>query len=162
MLEERLFDPTVHDRAAFASGEAKLDQYLQRFASQHTKKDVSVVRVLVDHEAPSFILGFYSLSAAQVDVEHLAAQQAKKLPRFPVPCFRMGRLAVDSTQHGKGYGRTLVGLAVSRCLEAKKHIAAYALIVDAKHVDAKAFYEHCGFTACVGMPLTHYLPLGND
>jgi GNAT superfamily N-acetyltransferase len=162
VLEEELFDSTTHDRAAFSSGEVELDQYLQRFASQHIKKGVSVVRVLVNSDEPSSILGFYSLSAAQVDVAQTTPQEIKKLPRFPVPCFRMGRLAVASSEHGRGYGRILVGLAISRCLEAKKHIAGYALIVEAKHEQVKAFYQHCGFTACAGMPLTLYLPLGND
>ena len=161
MLEERLFDASLHDRAAFSSGEGVLDEYLRRFASQHSRKGVSVVRVLVDDAAPSEILGFYSLSAAQVDVQQLAPALAKALPRFPVPCFRMGRLAVHAAHHGRGYGRILVGLAIERCLEARKHIAGYALLVDAKHDQAKTFYEHCGFTACADQAMTLYLPLGN-
>lgn len=161
MLEERLFDATLQDRVAFSSGDAELDAYLLRFASQHSRKGVSVVRVLVDDTLPSEILGFYSLSAAQVDVQQLAPALAKTLPRFPVPCFRMGRLAVHAAHQGHGYGRVLVGLAIERCLEARKHIAGYALLVDAKHAQAKAFYEHCGFTACKDQPMTLYLPLGN-
>jgi hypothetical protein len=40
------------------------------------------------------------------------------------------------------------------------HVAAYALVVDAKSDAAKAFYEHYGFTPCRDNPLTLYLSLG--
>ena len=65
MLEEQLLDPNRHDRQAFTSGVAELDQYLQRFAVQQSKKGITVVRVLVDTDTPRTILGYYSLSAAQ-------------------------------------------------------------------------------------------------
>jgi hypothetical protein len=52
-----------------------------------------------------------------------------------------------------------MGLAVERCRAAKLSIAAYALLVDAKSVKAKLFYEGYGFTACTDSPLTLYLPL---
>ncbi len=53
-----------------------------------------------------------------------------------------------------------MGCAVERCLRARKQVAAYALIVDAKSADAKAFYEHYGFTPCMDTRETLYLPLG--
>ena len=53
-----------------------------------------------------------------------------------------------------------MGCAVDRCLQARKAIAAYAIIVDAKDDNAKSFYEHFGFTAFSTKPLSLYLPLG--
>lgn len=160
MIEELFLDPARHNRQAFTSGVHELDDYLQRFAVQQSKKGVAVVRVLVDTDAPSVILGYYSLSAAQVDVAQLDQASQKKLPSYPIPCFRMGRLAAHCAHHGRGLGRILVGCAVERCLEAKKHVAAYALLVDAKSESAKNFYEHYGFIACTDNPMTLYLPLG--
>ena len=49
---------------------------------------------------------------------------------------------------------------MERCLQARKQVAAFALIVDAKSPETKAFYEHYGFTPCVGASMTLYLPLG--
>jgi hypothetical protein len=49
---------------------------------------------------------------------------------------------------------------VERCLQARKQVAAFALIVDAKSSEAKTFYEHYGFTPCVDASMTLYLPLG--
>jgi hypothetical protein len=54
-----------------------------------------------------------------------------------------------------------VGCAVERCLEAKKQVGAYALIVNAKGEAAKSFYQHYGFTSCRDDPMTLYLPLGS-
>lgn len=72
----------------------------------------------------------------------------------------MGRLAVHSTHHGRGLGRLLIACALERCLEAKKQVAAYALLVDAKGKKAKTFYKHYRFIACVDKPMLLYLPLG--
>ena len=160
MLEEQAFDPGRHDRAGFACGVPELDEYLQRFATQHRRKGVSTVFVLVDSAAPRVILGYYTLSAAEVDAAVLTEAERKKLPRYPVPCFRMGRLACRSDRHGQGLGRLLVACAVDRCLAARRQVAAYALVVDAKSASAKTFYERYGFRACRDSPLTLYLPLG--
>ena len=146
MLEEQAFDAERHDRAGFGCGVPALDEYLHRFATQHRRKGISTVFVLVDTAAPRLILGYYTLSAAQVDAVALSEADRKKLPRYPVPCFRMGRLACRTDRQGQGLGRLLVACAVERCLQARKHVAASALIVDAKTAAARAFYERYGFT----------------
>ena len=160
MLEERPLDPAVHDRAGFDCGVAALNHYLQRLADQHRRKGISSVYVLADSETPGTILGYYTLSAAEVDVARLPEADRKKLPRYPIPCFRMGRLACRADRRGHGLGRLLVGCAVDRCLKARTNVAAYALLVDAKDANAKAFYEHYGFASTLDKPMTLYLPLG--
>lgn len=160
MLEEAPLDPARHDRAGFESGVAELDDYLRGLATQHRRKGIANVYVLVDSAEPSLILGYYTLSAAQVDAQGLEEADRRKLPRYPVPCFRMGRLASRADRRGMGLGKLLVGCAVGRCLEARKQVGAFALIVDAKSQAAKSFYAHYGFKACADAPMTLYLPLG--
>lgn len=160
MLEEVALDPERHDRTGFSCGVAELDDYLHRFASQHRKRGISTVFVLVDRAAPSAVLGYYTLSAAEVDTAELREQDRKKLPRYPVPCFRMGRLACRADRRGEGLGKLLIACAVERCLQARQQVAAYALIVDAKDEQAAAFYCHYGFAPCADTPHTLYLPLG--
>ncbi len=138
----------------------ELDDYLHRFAAQQSAKGVSTVYVLVDDAQPSVILGFYTLSAAQVDAPQLKEVDRKKLPRYPVPCFRMGRLACHADRQGRGLGKLLMVCAVDRCLQARRLVGAFALLVDAKNEKAKAFYQHYGFSACTDSPMTLYLPLG--
>ena len=159
MLEEQALDTAVHDRMAFCCGVPELGDYLHRFAAQQRRKGISAIYVLVDTEKPRQILGYYTLSAAQMDVAELSEADTKRLPRYPVPCFRMGRLACRTDLRGKGLGKLLLACAVDRCLQARKQIAAYAMIVDAKTPDAKAFYRQYGFTSCVDAPAALYLPL---
>ena len=85
-------------------------------------------------------MGCYTLSAAQVDAASLSEVDRKKLPRCPVPCFRMGRLACHADRQNQGLGKLLMACAVDRCLQALKQVAAFALIVDAKNLAAKGFY----------------------
>lgn len=160
MLEEHVLDPRVHDRQGFDCGVPALNEYLQRYAEQHRRKGISAAYVLVDSADVSTVLGYYTLSAAEVDVTQLAEEDRRRLPRYPVPCFRMGRLAVRVDQRGLGMGRLLVGCAVDRCLKAREQVAAYALIVDANDGAAKRFYERFGFRSLTDEGLTLYLPLG--
>lgn len=160
MLEEQVLDVGRHDRRGFHCGVAALDDYLKKYAAQQSVKGISSVFVLVDDAAPSKILGFYTLSAAQVGVDQLTGAERRKLPRYPVPCFRMGRLARDIEHRGAGLGEVLIGCAVDRCLHARSLVGAYALLVDAKNESAKSFYERYGFVPCVDAPMTLYLPLG--
>jgi GNAT superfamily N-acetyltransferase len=160
VLEEVPLDPATHDRESFECGVPALDDYIRRYAEQHRRSGVSSVFVLTDTTQPQHILGYYTLSAAEVDAERLAPADRKKLPRYPVPCFRMGRLACRLDQQGSGLGKLLVGCAVDRCLKARREVAAFALIVDAKNGGAAAFYLHFGFKRFVDAALTLYLPLG--
>jgi GNAT superfamily N-acetyltransferase len=160
VLEDRALDPGVHDRKGFDCGVPELNDYLKRLAEQHRRKGVSTPFVLVDTDAPSEILGYYCLSAAQVNAAALRESDRRKLPRYPVPCSRMGRLAIRKDRRGQGIGKLLLACAVDRCLKARTDVAAYALIVDAKDENARQFYEHYGFVAFSDEPMTLYLGLG--
>jgi GNAT superfamily N-acetyltransferase len=160
VLDDLPLDPALHDRRGFECGVRALDDYIQRFAEQHRRRGISSIFVLTDSSRPERILGYYTLSAAEVDVQRLAEVERKKLPRYPVPCFRMGRLACRSDQQGRGLGKLLVGCAVDRCLKARQQVAAYALIVDAKNDASAAFYQHFGFKPFLDSKRTLYLPLG--
>ena len=160
VLEERLLNAGVRDRNGFDCGVAELNDYLRRLADQHQRKGVSTPFVLVDTDTPREILGYYCLSATHVDAAELLEDDRKKLPRYPVPCFRMGRLAVSKTRQGQGIGKPLVACALERCLNSRRDVAAYALIVDAKDANARRFYEHYGFVAFAGAPMTLYLGPG--
>ena len=160
MLDDQPLDPATHDRQGFECGVPALDEYLRRFAEQHRRRGISSVYVLTDSAHPARILGYYTLSAAEVHAERLSEAERKKLPRYPVPCFRMGRLACRSDQQCRGLGKVLLGCAVDRCLKARQQVAAYALLVDAKDDAAKAFYVHFGFKSLLDAPMALFLPLG--
>jgi GNAT superfamily N-acetyltransferase len=160
VLEEQRLDAKRHDRAAFDCGAPELNHYLTRRATQDRRRNLTQVYVLVGTDAPTEVLGYYTLSAAQVDSEQMSEQEWRRLPRYPVPCFRMGRFAVQQDAQGQGLGKLLLGCAVDRCLQVRQEVAAYALLVDAKDADAKSFYEHFGFVPFSDRPLSLYLVIG--
>ncbi len=118
--------------------------------------------MLTESAQPERILGYHRLSAAEADGERLSEAERKKLPHFPVPCFRMDRLACRTDRRGQVLGKLLPGCAVDRCLQARKQVADCALIVDAKDELAKAFYLHFGFKSFQGTPVTLHLPPGRQ
>ena len=156
-LEEQDFDPSRHDRSSFSCGVAVLDDYIKQLASQHRKKNIAAVRVLIDRSAPTLMLGYYTLSAATVEARELG--NAKGLPRHAIPCILLGRLAVDSRHQGQGVGGVLLAKAIVRCQQANDLVAAHALLVDAKDVAAAHFYKHFGFEPCIDDPRRLYLKL---
>ena len=160
MLEEQRLDSKFHNCAEFDCGTHELNDYLVRRATQDRRRNISQIYVLVDADEPVKVLGYYTLSAAQVDAEQLSEKERRRLPRYPIPCFRMGRFAVRQDLQGQGIGKRLLGCAVDRCLHARQQVAAYALIVDAKDAKAKSFYEYFGFVAFTDAPLSLYLSLG--
>lgn len=149
------FDPG-HDRTQFASGSDMLDRYLREQVTQDIRRRVAACFVAVTDVQR--IAGYYTLASASLLLTDLPAATAKKLPRYPtVPAIRMGRLAVDQTYKGMGLGGALLADALYRSV--RSEIAAYALLVDAKHDTAAAFYRHHGFVAFPNTPLTLFLPL---
>jgi ribosomal protein S18 acetylase RimI-like enzyme len=133
-----------HNRNFFDCGEEKLNSYLQKHAGQDTKKHVSAVYVAVLLDSPSIIIGFYTLSAAQMDISNIPSEIAKTLPRYPhLPAFRIGRLAINKEQQNLGIGK----------------IGGIAVIVEAKNEKAISFYKKYGFIQLPEQPLNMFLPM---
>ncbi len=152
-------DTSVHDRRAFDCGKSPLDDFLRTKAAKHQAQHVSRTFVLTDSANPKRILGYYTLSNCQIARQDLAADEARALPRHPIPAVMLARLAVDKDQQGKRYGLWLLMDAIKRCALVGQQSGVYALVVDAKDDEAKRFYLGHGFKPIVGRPLTLYLPL---
>jgi ribosomal protein S18 acetylase RimI-like enzyme len=145
-----------HDRTQFNSGSTALDDYFKKQVSQDIRRRVTAC--FVAHTETQRVAGFYTLASASLLLSDLPADIGKKLPRYPsVPTIRMGRLAVDQDFKGQGLGGALLADALARALNSE--IAAYALVVDAKDLQAAAFYQHHGFIALPDQTLTLFLPL---
>lgn len=160
MLVVEQLKPRRHDREGFACGEPTLDAYLRQQAAQHHRDGISTTHVLVDDADPARILGYYSLSAAQLLLTDLQETDRKHLPTCPVPAIRMGRLAVSASEQGKGHGDYLLAHAVARCLGLREQLGVRVLLVDALHEDAARFYRAYGFREATANARTLYLPLG--
>lgn len=155
-----LLDTRRHEREAFDCGEPALDAYLRERAGQHQRDGIATTHVLADDRTPARILGYCSLAAAQLNLADLREADRSRLPRYPVPAVRIGRLAVDKTAQGRGIGRLLLGNATNGALTLRGQLGGRVLIVDALHERAAAFYSLHGFRATTSGALTLYLPLG--
>jgi GNAT superfamily N-acetyltransferase len=147
-----------HDRSAFESASAPLDDWLRRTAQQHQRRGISKTFVAISDDEPTRILGYYALTACEVLTEELPADLAKKLPR-KLPGIRLGRLAVDRTVQGQGLGEHLLMDALDRSRRVLEHIGIHALFVDAKDERAASFYLKFGFRHLPQDSLTLVLPL---
>lgn len=159
MLLVARLDGRRHDRNAFDCGVPALNGYLRRQASQHHRDGIATTHVLVEDDAPTHILGYYTLAAAQLLLSDLVAADRRRLPRHPVPAARLARLAVALHEQGQGLGEALLQDAVKRCLLLRAELGLRVLIVDAKDAQAAAFYESFGFRRTAHAALTLYLSI---
>ncbi|WP_459614269.1 GNAT family N-acetyltransferase [Bordetella sp. 2513F-2] len=157
-----VLDARRHDREGFACGVTALDDYLRRRAGQHQRDGLATTHVLIDDAEPARVLGYCSLSAAQLHLQELREDDRRRLPAYPVPAIRMGRLAVPSAEQGRGHGQLLVGHAANPALSVRQTMGVRVLIVDAKDARAAAFYEGYGFRCTASAALTLYLPISSS
>lgn len=96
------------------------------------------------------VLGYYTLSGSSFEKKQLPSKsQQKSIPYHNVPSITLGRLAVDKSLQGCGWGATLVTHAMKIVYGASHAVGVHGLFVEALNDNAKAFYKSLGF-----IPLT--------
>ncbi|XXR37398.1 GNAT family N-acetyltransferase [Sorangium sp. So ce375] len=83
----------------------------------------------------------------------------RKLGRYEVPVFRLGRLAVDRSYQKQGLGGQLLFAAAERALSVAAVVGGVALAIDAKIDSAAGWYEGFGAMRLLDAPLKLILPL---
>jgi ribosomal protein S18 acetylase RimI-like enzyme len=131
-----------HDRNDFDCGEPALNAFLQRLARQQAERDFNRTYIAAV-PGESRIRGYYAISSASVDFDNLPSRL--KLPRYPVPVARIGRLAVDLREQGNGVGAALLAHAMQLAVAIAQQIGSHAVVVDAKNEVAANFYTRYGF-----------------
>jgi len=145
-----------HQRDGFDCGDVALNAFLNKQAGQLARKGFGKTYVALSDDGTA-VRGFVTVSAGQVQVAHLAPHL--KLPRYPAPILRIGRLAVDSGHQGQGMGQHLMAFALQLALDFSQQVGLYAVVVDAKHDKARVFYESLGFVGTLDNALCLYLPV---
>jgi GNAT superfamily N-acetyltransferase len=135
-------DAGKHDRGNFTCGDEALDRYLATQAGQDMRRGLANV-IVAAKPGEASILGYYTLSAASVDLTALPESSRRKLPRYgQVPAVLLGRLAVRTRTQGRGLGSLLLADAIGRALRSELGWAVF--LVKAKHERAAVFYRHFG------------------
>lgn len=150
------FDSTI-DRVVFDCGIKPLNDYLKKFAKNNHIKGIGKTFFLID--SSKNLVGYYTVSMAEVLYDNLPEIAKKNLPRYPLPAMRIGRLAVDMKYQGLGLGGRLLVDALKRAVSLFDDIGIYAVLVDAKSEDAIRFYEHYGFIRFHDHSNTLFLPI---
>ena len=145
-----------HDRQGFDCGRLELNNWLQQVARQHQDKGLSKTFVAIREEAPTRICGYYALTLAELETQHLPEAWRQKLPRR-IPGVRLGRLAIDMQYQRKGLGELLLVNTLRRAHRIYTEAGGIGLFVDALDKDAAGFYLNFGFEASPDNPLLLFL-----
>lgn len=145
-----------HVRAGFDCGEGALNDFLLRQAGQLQRRGFGKTYVALADDGVT-IAGYVSVSAGQVATIQLP--EGLKLPRYPVPMLRVGRLAVDVRHQGGGIGQDLLAFALQLALEFSQQVGLYAVLFEAKNNKVKAFYTRLGFIETADDSLCLFLPI---
>ncbi len=146
-----------HERAAFLSGNDRVDLYFRETVSQDVKRKYAACYVLIERSTGK-VAGFYTLSAHSIPLNDVAPELAKKLPRYPsVPVVLIGWMGRDLAFRGAGVGSPLLYVAISRV--AKAPFGAHAICADAIDELAAAFYRAHQFQPLVSRPQSLFLPM---
>jgi GNAT superfamily N-acetyltransferase len=148
-----------HDRKSFDCGSPELNEYLDRYARQNHESGGAKTFVAAAPAAPSRVIGFYSISPGSIAFARVPARLTRKLGRYEVPVFRLGRLAVDRSMQGQGLGGDLLLAAGERALAVAAEVGGVALAIDAKDENAARWYARFGALTLLDDPLKLILPL---
>jgi GNAT superfamily N-acetyltransferase len=149
----------LHNRDAFDCGDATLNEFLRRYARQTHEHGGGKTFVAVANDDTTRVLGFYTLSPASVEFARAPEAIKRRLGRYDIPAFRLGRLAVDRSVQRQGLGGQLLLAAGRRCLRAAQEVGGVALLIDAKNESVANWYASYGALRLLDAPLTLLLPL---
>ena len=141
-LEFRLL-AKQHDRSGFDCGDKTLNEYLLKRSGQELRRNIAFPYVMT-FEGENQIRGYYTLSASSVQANKLPPEITKITRYDYLPAVLIGRLALDKTLHGQGYGQYLLIDALRR-ISRSIDFAVTLVIVEAKDKKSEDFYKHFGF-----------------
>ncbi len=134
-----------YDKSGFDCGHSLLDDYIKKQAKQDVNRDLSACFVLVDDK--NIVKGYYTLSANSVKRDDFPESLQRKLPPSynDISTISLGRLAIDNTVKGNGFGEILLMDALTRSLKISESLGTIAVIVDPIDEKSQAFYARYEF-----------------
>jgi predicted N-acetyltransferase YhbS len=131
------------DGSNFGCGREALNRFLSKYALPNQQAEASQTYVALAEDA---VVGYYTLVVGQVEFAAAPERLTKRLARHPVPIVLLARLAIAISWQGKGLGSGLLKDAMKRTVQAADIAGIRAFAVHAKDDQARAFYEHFGFS----------------
>ena len=131
-----------HHLVSFDSNYHELDTWLKKHAFQ-AQTSGSAKTFIVTHDDQ--VVGYYSLTIGQVDINEVTDRIKKGMGHYPIPVVILARLAVHISFQKKGIGRGMLKDALLRTLLIAEQSGVRALLVHAIDDNAKTFYQRFGF-----------------
>jgi predicted GNAT family N-acyltransferase len=132
------------DRSTFRSGDPDLDAFFEKYAGQNQfKHHIGATYVAIEEGR---ICGYVTVAPADIESDDLPAATRRRLPAYPLPVLRIGRLATDIATRGQGVGKALLRYAFTLAREMRDRYGCVGVLVDAKP-GAVDFYAKYGFVA---------------
>jgi GNAT superfamily N-acetyltransferase len=140
----------------FDCGESSLNDYFHLFAVKNTELNIGRTYVACTDCA---VAGYFTVSTAQVLYDEIPEKIRRKLSRYSVPAFRIGRLAVAKEYQGKGVENYLLQKALCLAVRISVTAAVHVVIIDALNKEVVSFYTKYGFMQLPSHPLMLFLPV---
>ena len=139
-----------HQFESFDSGNTQLDDWLKRRSLKNESDGASRTYVVC---SDGVVVGYYCLAVGALALTAATGRIRRNMPD-PIPVMVIGRLAIDRRWQEKRLGRSLLRDAILRTLQVSEIAGIRAVLVHAISLEAKQFYEKCGFTASPIDPMT--------
>lgn len=153
MIVKSINDVSKEEIDVFSCGNNELDYFLKKYALINDKNGYGKTFLLKDDGE---LVGFFTICSSSIKFEEYPNYENAIIPKYPIPCIRIARLAVKSSKQGKGYGKELLKQALLRILNVADTIGVKLIVVDAKKTSTK-FYEKYGFIKLKSDSLSYYL-----
>lgn len=131
------------ERTHFDCGRDSLNTWFRRHAWHNHVSGVSRVSVICS-VATGAIVGYVTLSAAQIEREFLAKAHRRNKPD-PVPATLLGQLAVDKAYQGQGHARSLLHFALTVALKASREVGSFGVLTHPIDEQVRQLYRRWGF-----------------
>jgi GNAT superfamily N-acetyltransferase len=131
------------ERGHFDCGRDSLNAWFQRHAWQNHAGGISRASVISDTRT-NLIVGYVTLSAAQIEREFLAKRDRRNMPD-PVPATLLGQLAVHRSYQGQGHARSLLLFALTTALRASREVGSFGVLAHPLDEPVRQFYGRWGF-----------------
>jgi GNAT superfamily N-acetyltransferase len=131
------------ERSQFDCGRDSLNAWFRRHAWHNHVSGISRISVICDAGTGS-IVGYVTLSAAQIEREFLAKAHQRNKPD-PVPATLLGQLAIHKTYQGQGHARSLLLFALTAALRASREVGSFGVLTHPIDEQVRQFYRRWGF-----------------
>ena len=133
-----------HRLEGFDCGKPALNDWLLRHARQAQGSGSAKTFVVVDDDR---VAGYFSLTVGQIDTLDAPERIRKGMGQYPLPVVILARLAVSTTDQGRGIGVGLLQDAIRRTMLIAEHAGIRAMLTNPIDEDATRFYTRFGFIA---------------